>query len=943
MKGALTNTNPLKRLGHVLGLVVFVVALLLSFGSSAQAQTTPRDEALAKCKTNPASCQSYDPEVNPILIFEGAKYASGWSNERAPEVTADGECKRYSVSFVGNVTGCIKEGVFSFNGTITAGGAAGGVATTEATVSSDGNVETTSKTGDSLVGAAGSLIGTASDAILKPIAIIVLTLSGWILGLVGVFFNQVVIKTVFQFSTYFGTSDGMLIAWGVIRDISNIGLLFGFIFMGVLLILDVGGGGHGHGHGGGISAKRAIPRLIIFAVLLNFSLFASQAVIDVSNALASSLATLAGQSCTDAAQTANCANVGISGKVLQLAGVGTLWNESIIEGLRTNSVIILGLSLFVIITAVVLLAAGIMLVIRVVVLTLLMVTSPIGFAGMVIPGLQGAANKWWHALISQSFFAPVMLLLVFVSLKVAEGLNPNGQPLVKAFAGNNTTIAGNLEVLVVFAVVIGLMIASLIVASRLGAMGASFATNAASAVSFGALTRGTNFAVGGGANYLRTRIQSSNFGKTGVGQVLVNRGLRPLENANLDLRRLPGVGGALKAGGVSAGAQAAGHATYADIAHQFSDIKSGKASNALKEQYEAEVNVGSIESKHGHNLTATDKANLKKMGAKELAKMHVIQEGVEETIGELENAQFDKLMKEKDLLTDDQKGAVKKGRLAALVTKASAGTLTSEQFDKAMKNDAFNGTDKDSLKAAQITALGNTIGTLTAEQFEKTVKSEHFNDADKQSLRASRVAAIQGTVAAMTVDQFEANLKGDAFDDASKQALKAARYNDLVTAITTGNAPLVAQLTKQLNKKDLEHVPNTAVMSQAFTDALSDKQREDFISLTNRTNAEKEAVQNSYTYAKINNVFKASGNAAAIAPQVAALNPEQIAKLDSKILTSPEVTAVFTPVILKTLQDDKKLSVAERAQIGDSIRNNDTLMADPRMKTYMEGQAGVMW
>ncbi|MDP3402771.1 MAG: hypothetical protein Q8S35_02340, partial [bacterium] len=55
------------------------------------------------------------------------------------------------------------------------------------------------------------------------IAFVFLLLSGMILGLAGTVFNWVVIRTVFQFGTYFGTNEGMLIAWGVMRDIANIG------------------------------------------------------------------------------------------------------------------------------------------------------------------------------------------------------------------------------------------------------------------------------------------------------------------------------------------------------------------------------------------------------------------------------------------------------------------------------------------------------------------------------------------------------------------------------------------------------------------------------------------------------------------------------------------------------------------------------------------------
>ncbi len=65
----------------------------------------------------------------------------------------------------------------------------------------------------------------------------------------------------------------MLIAWGILRDIGNIVILFGFILMGVMMILDLES----------FNVRKALPRLLIFAVLLNFSLFASEAVVDVAN------------------------------------------------------------------------------------------------------------------------------------------------------------------------------------------------------------------------------------------------------------------------------------------------------------------------------------------------------------------------------------------------------------------------------------------------------------------------------------------------------------------------------------------------------------------------------------------------------------------------------------------------------------------------------------
>lgn len=593
------------------------------------------------------------------------------------------------------------------------------------------------------------------------IAFLFLTLSGFVLGLAGTVFNWVVIRTVFQFGTYFGTNEGMLIAWGVMRDVANIGLLFGFILMGVLLILNVEGGG-GHGHGGGMSAKKAIPRLIIFAVLLNFSLFASQLVIDVANAFSSSFATLAGESCSTNTSTGTnadnsaqdndaCANIGIAGQVLKVTGLTALWDtealdietgmKNLVDRPYSYAVSLIMLSIFVLITAMVLLAGAIMLIIRVVILSLLMVTSPVGFAGMAIPKLQGIATMWWSKLMSQAFFAPVYLLLIFISIKLTEGLTEGNATLANALIANEgNSVAGNMQVVMVFLIVIGFMIGSLIAATKMGAMGASFATNAASALAFGAVTRGANFTTGGAAYGLRRIQQKTGFGGR-VGEVMVNRGLRPLEKANLDLRRIPGMAGGLGAAGISAGAKAAEHATYADIAHQFSDIKAGKEGQKLHEEYDQEKkNMMLEDNAHHGGMTSDDKAHLASLSTKELEQLHGVKEGVQQLAENLSPEQFENLMKS-DKLTDIEKGTLKSGRFSSLNEAAASGrgadvkNLMKTMSKKDLEN-APNGV------LLQPLVLEN----LSDQQREDLVKSDKRTPAEKAAIKASYANEVLKTV-----------------------------------------------------------------------------------------------------------------------------------------------------------------------------------------------------
>ena len=394
----------------------------------------------------------------------------------------------------------------------------------------------------------GIIAGMA--AIGGSIAYLILIIASFMLWIVGGLFNWVVIRTVFEFGSYFGASEGLLVAWGIMRDLGNIMLLFGFIFMGIATILNT----HSMDQ---FSARRALPHLIIFAVLLNFSLFASQVVIDTANGFASVFTEQAGiKNCSEAAtvEQDTCGNVGIAGSVLQMAGIANIWDVvkirewgNFLQNPTQQAPVYIGLALFVTITAVVLLAGAIMLIIRAVVLMFLMVTSPIGFAGLAIPPLQKIANKWWHTLFSQAFFAPVYLLLILISLKIASGLTgsllsggQNGEATLAAALINGGTLGP--QVFVLFAIVIGFMIASLIVAKQMGAMGASFATNTAGKFIGGATLGTVGFVgrrtIGRGAIAGATALHGTSFGRSGLGKLVVG-GLNKGGKSSFDLRATP--------------------------------------------------------------------------------------------------------------------------------------------------------------------------------------------------------------------------------------------------------------------------------------------------------------------------------------------------------------------------------------------------------------------
>lgn len=533
---------------------------------------------------------------------------------------------------------------------------------------------------------AGQVVETGIAAVLSPVAAIswaIFMISAQLLGIAGAVFNFAMQYLVFDFGQFFGNSTGMLLAWGVLRDIGNILLIFGFIFMGIATILDL------HNY----SARKSLPRLIIFAVLLNFSLFTAEAVIDASNVFASTLYqqgfTAAQENC-DSVEVAGtqgdvegtCAiESGVSGSVLTAARMTTVFQEQdqgFLEGLTSYMdeplpyiLKFIGLALITTTAAIVLLAGAFMLIGRGVQLALLMVTSPIGFAGMAIPPLQKFAQDWWHRLISQALFAPVFLLLLLVALKVVEGLatlsNASGG-LANAFSTNNALDIGPVFF---YILIMAFLIMALMSAKKFGVWGAEFSVNAASALTFGALTRGTNLVAGGAAYGLRQGIQRSPLAGTGVGKVAVNRLLRPLEMANIDMRRLPGVSAALGAGGISSGAKPADHATLGDMGHIVSEAVDRKQSKTLERQYNKELKSGRLaRNAHKGRVDDEDKKVIAGMTTKDLEGFH----GLSEIAQYLSPDQYQKLQ-DSDKLTDLEKEKLADERFRELRETLAAGQV----------------------------------------------------------------------------------------------------------------------------------------------------------------------------------------------------------------------------------------------------------------------------
>lgn len=295
------------------------------------------------------------------------------------------------------------------------------------------------------------------------------------------------------------TAEAIKKAWIIIRDLANIGFVFILLYIAINFILSAESS----------STKKLLSNTILAAVLINFSFFFAAVVVDVANQLAvelrtdvdlvwknngaSSLAEFIIKS-TKVDETVSAikssTDMGSGDSGSQIAGAlegidsgnASLLDRAIQWGIGSTMMFILMLVL-----AITFIIASFILIARTIVLILLLITSPIGFAGFVLPYTQKIAKEWWQSLVGQAFFLPVFLLFILIAVKLIEAkiLGINFTPVsetatsipVSGVQKDIVTLGKNIAGGVIqYAIVIGLFIAALTSAKKLSSMGSDIVT-----------------------------------------------------------------------------------------------------------------------------------------------------------------------------------------------------------------------------------------------------------------------------------------------------------------------------------------------------------------------------------------------------------------------------------------------------------------------------------
>ena len=415
--------------------------------------------------------------------------------------------------------------------------------------------------GNEIYGACGFAPSTWSWCIVGWYYSLIYSPSSGLLGVAGSVMDTMV---AFSISKDVLNASFAQKGWKSTRDLANMFFIFILLFIAIATILQLSSYG----------AKALLAKLIIFALLINFSLFITRVIIDSGNitamffydAITVPPSTTVPKGVAIPGVEIKSLSAGIVAKVHPEAIIGTKTFESWTrenKNVGTFFLILLAGTAVNLVMAWALITIAFLFVARVAVLWFLMAVAPLAFAAMILPQTEKLARKWWGELFSKTFCITVFMFFLWLILILLS------ESFIEKMFGGATSQLGTIEIITViilnFAVIIVLItMAKKITEKMCGeiegvslSIGSKLAGVAGLALGggVGMLARNT---LGRGAAALA---RSEKFEKWSQNSML-GRGLRKtavgVAGSSLDLRGMPfagkgGFGRATGEGGFTAG------------------------------------------------------------------------------------------------------------------------------------------------------------------------------------------------------------------------------------------------------------------------------------------------------------------------------------------------------------------------------------------------------
>jgi hypothetical protein len=427
---------------------------------------------------------------------------------------------------------------------------AGGKTSEECTKEAQDRYNTQTSVGDSPMDGALAQIATWTLQLVYAVSVGLGTAVAWLASM----FLSITVHFSLDSSVY--GLDFLTQGWTVIRDLANMTFIFIILYLAFTVMFEANTA----------DTMRRLVRVILIALVINFSFFATRVVIDAGNLLSVQFY----NAITDGSEKLNLFGMGslqipdITSKIMSGIGFQSAINadtfSKLVEGKTADwgqlgGTFISFLFLFIafgfmmVMLAGAFFAAGWKFLLRIISLWLAIVVAPLALVAWSFEkgghggGHGGGYFAQWRTMLISNAFYPALFLFILLLISnfmqsSKEGGFGGGFLEAALSPGNNVGLGAIVVIIANIAVKMGVLFAMLYFALEASKyfdkqiQGASWANRAGNNTAFGGLAGLLRLGVGGGSRI----ISNSRFAKEGSPL----RAFSPLTRASFDVRRLPG-------------------------------------------------------------------------------------------------------------------------------------------------------------------------------------------------------------------------------------------------------------------------------------------------------------------------------------------------------------------------------------------------------------------
>ncbi|MCX6795867.1 MAG: hypothetical protein NT165_04065 [Candidatus Falkowbacteria bacterium] len=316
-------------------------------------------------------------------------------------------------------------------------------------------------------GVANASIGTAIATFIGWIIYGIV----WALGQLLVLMMSVLVW-IAQWKDFI-TAPAVTLGWKIVRDICNMFFVVIMLVIAFATVLRIEN----------YSYQKLLPKLIVMAILINFSKMICGVIIDVSQVVMLTFV----NSFKDVAG-GNLTNILGLDKLFSMGADAADGND--VSGWSILGAYVLAL-IYVIIALIVVIVMVVMLAIRIVMIWIYVVLSPAAYLLGAFPAGQKYASQWWSEFTSNIIIGPVLAFFIWLSFAALGAAQPqqdlaSGSALGTGTGGNEAlTEAGSPDHMLQFVISIAMLVGGLQIAQKIGGAAGGVAGKGMNAINKG--------------------------------------------------------------------------------------------------------------------------------------------------------------------------------------------------------------------------------------------------------------------------------------------------------------------------------------------------------------------------------------------------------------------------------------------------------------------------